>query len=155
MATNFEYAQLSGRAYDALLPANRTPVPLGWEEIISPISTFYGFSGGAYFKASTNEVVISYTGTNENADWIFANPQLTAGVMSPHISAAVALYQDIKAMPQFAGGTVKYSFTGHSLGAGLASLMAMFFDKPAFVFDPAPFKNSTYSASIRVSIAMQ
>ena len=79
MATNFEYAQLSGRVYAAEFTENRTPVPIGWEEIRPPVSTFYGFSGGAYFKASTNEIVISYTGTNEKADWIFANPQLTVG----------------------------------------------------------------------------
>ncbi len=31
------------------------------------------------------------------------------------------------------------TFTGHSLGGGLASLMGIFFNKPAVIFDPAPF----------------
>ena len=31
------------------------------------------------------------------------------------------------------------SFTGHSLGGGLASLMAVYFNKSATTFDPAPF----------------
>ncbi|MEB1262594.1 hemolysin, partial [Xanthomonas campestris pv. campestris] len=39
----------------------------------------------------------------------------------------------------------KTSFTGHSLGGGLASLMAVYFDKKAIVFDQAPFELSAAS----------
>ena len=38
------------------------------------------------------------------------------------------------------------SFTGHSLGGGLASIMAVFFNKNATVFDLAPFKNSVINS---------
>ena len=38
--------------------------------------------------------------------------------------------------------------TGHSLGGGLASLMAVFFDRPATVFDEAPFEMSADSKDI-------
>lgn len=42
------------------------------------------------------------------------------------------------------------SFTGHSLGGGLAALMAMFFDKQAVTFDPAPFRKTIESKTTLV-----
>ncbi len=47
----------------------------------------------------------------------------------------MSFYEDIKARY----GT-NISFTGHSLGGGIASLMAVFFNKQATVFDEAPFQ---------------
>lgn len=37
------------------------------------------------------------------------------------------------------GVAADISFTGHSLGGGLASLMSVWFDRPSIVFAPAPF----------------
>ena len=37
---------------------------------------------------------------------------------------------------------MRFQFTGHSLGGGLASLMAVWFDRQAHVFAPAPFQAS-------------
>ena len=44
------------------------------------------------------------------------------------------------------------SFTGHSLGGGLASLMAVFFGGTATTFDQAPFRNS---ASVAVATTLK
>jgi Ca2+-binding RTX toxin-like protein len=38
------------------------------------------------------------------------------------------------------GAGFQYTFTGHSLGGGLAALMGAFFNKIAVTFDPAPFR---------------
>ncbi|MDO9179956.1 MAG: hypothetical protein Q7U16_16795 [Agitococcus sp.] len=43
---------------------------------------------------------------------------------------------------------LQVSFTGHSLGGGLASLMSVYFNKPAVVFDEAPFKKSADSSIV-------
>jgi hypothetical protein len=47
------------------------------------------------------------------------------------------------------------SFTGHSLGGGLASLMAVFFDKPATVFDQAPFALAAISPVVLAYVGEQ
>ena len=63
MATELEYAELSNRVYQRT-DENRTPVPDAWTELRwLPDLAYSGFSAGVYQKG--NEIVISYTGTNE------------------------------------------------------------------------------------------
>ncbi|OZA23860.1 MAG: hypothetical protein B7X93_11840, partial [Hydrogenophilales bacterium 17-61-9] len=81
-----------------------------------------------------SEIVISFTGTNDAAD--VANWTIGLGLPMPQIFAAVDYYFACKAAHPGANIT----FTGHSLGGGLASLMAVYFDKQATVFDEAPFQ---------------
>ncbi len=136
MATTLEYAQLSGRVYRRT-DENRTPVPTAWTELSwNPGSELSGFSAGVYKKG--NEIVISYTGTNEKqiVDFVTANLPIGVSLPSAQVVEAMLLYvQTRQAYP-----TANISFTGHSLGAGLASMMAVFFDRPATVFDAAPFE---------------
>ena len=40
------------------------------------------------------------------------------------------------------------TFTGHSLGGGLAATMAVWFNRPAIVFDPAPSESAARSISL-------
>jgi hypothetical protein len=68
------------------------------------------------------------------------------GSYSPQLSQAAAFYQEIKA----AHPDATISFTGHSLGGGLAALMGVFFDKEAVTFDPAPFRNAASLANMAV-----
>lgn len=131
--TNIDYELLATRVYDAS-GTNRTPVPEGWTE--RPWQKDYlatGFSAGAYQKG--NEIVIAYAGTNQINDWLTGN-SAALGLPAPQIFDAMRFYLDIKA----ANPGASISFTGHSLGGGLASLMAVFFNKPAVVFDEAPFQ---------------
>lgn len=138
MTTLLDYAQLSSRVYNRT-QVNRTPVPEGWTEITwltdDPVS---GFSAGAYRNGDGSEIVISFTGSNEKlvADFGLANIPAGVGLSSAQITQAAAFALDIMA----ANPGAKITFTGHSLGGGLASVMAVFFDKAATIFDPAPFQ---------------
>jgi VCBS repeat-containing protein len=136
MPTPFEYAQLALRVYQND-DANRISIPDGWiEAIYFPNDALTGFSGGIYYKAATNEVVVSYTGTDfASVDWV-SNFGLGAGLPEGQISRTVALYQAAK--QQFPGASI--TFTGHSLGGGLASIMSVFFAKSAAVYAEAPFE---------------
>jgi Ca2+-binding RTX toxin-like protein len=133
MPTDQEYAQLSARAY-AASQVNRVPIPEGWTELEWIPDRSYGFSAGVYRKS--NDIVIAYTGTNEGADWGWANIICAGGGPSPQVTEAMLLYVTTKRENPDADIT----FTGHSLGGGLASMLAVFFDRPATVFDHAPFE---------------
>lgn len=136
MATLTDYAQISGRVYQRT-DENRMHVPAGFTEIQwlrdDPIT---GFSAGVYKKG--NEIVIGFTGTNEglSLDFLLANIPAGAGLSSAQITQATTLVLDVIAANP--GATI--SFTGHSLGGGLASVMAILFNKDAAIFDPAPFE---------------
>lgn len=140
MATLNEYAQMAGRVYNRT-DENRLDAPTnsGWKELNwledDPIT---GFSVGSYLKG--DEMVISFTGTNESMikDFVKANIPAGFGLGSVQIVQAMHYTQQMRLLYP---GT-KLSFTGHSLGGGLASVMAVFFNKPATVFDPAPFQLS-------------
>jgi hypothetical protein len=81
-------------------------------------------------------VVIAYAGTNQSIDWL-SNFMAGSGVLpAPQVFDAMRIYLEVKA----ANPGANISFTGHSLGGGLASLMSVFFDIPAVVFDEAPFQ---------------
>ncbi len=132
--TELELMWLASNVYNSS-GINSLPKPNGWTEIAySPDYNFSGFSAGAYKNG--NQIVISYTGTNDKVDWLYGNSAATGLLPSQQVYEAMRFFLDIKA----ANPGATFSFTGHSLGGGLASLMAVFFDKPATVFDEAPFQ---------------
>ena len=137
MPSDPQYAQLATRVY-ARTQANRTPVPNGWTELQwIPDRAFSGFSAGVYKDGS--DIVISYTGTNERkiADTLVGNlPAATGTFPSLQVWEAMQLYLEVQA----ANPGANVTFTGHSLGGGLAAMMAVFFDRRAVVFDAAPFE---------------
>ncbi|MFH2210689.1 MAG: VCBS domain-containing protein [Pseudomonadota bacterium] len=142
MPTSPEYAMMAGNVYRASRDENnRVPVPFGWKPIDGSyeVNTHTGFEAIAYKRNGTNEIVISYAGTdpNELPDWI-NNVQMGVGLKSTQLLQAADFYQKIKQSNPGADIT----FTGHSLGGGLAGLMGVFFNKHAEVFDPAPFRQS-------------
>ncbi|MFN8750717.1 MAG: lipase family protein, partial [Betaproteobacteria bacterium] len=71
-------------------------------------------------------------------------PAASGLTLAAQVVDAARFYLDVR--KTYPGADV--SFTGHSLGGGLASLMAVFFDKPAHVFDQAPFEATAKSASV-------
>ena len=139
MTTVYEAVRLSASVYSKT-PAEQITEGPDWERLeYYPDFAVTGFSAGVFRKRGTNEIVIAYTGTNELqvADYAFGNIPAADGNYSFQVESAMRLYMRTKATY---GSNI--SFTGHSLGGGLASLMAIYFDRPATVFAPAPFKNS-------------
>jgi VCBS repeat-containing protein len=137
MASKEEFSQLSLYVYDINPDANQDNRPLeppGWERLEYHSDRLDGFSYGVFRRIGTTEVVVAYAGTNSGIDWI-ANVKNGIGLSSTQTTAAALAYLDAK---QKYGSNI--SLTGHSLGGGLASVMAVWFDRPATVFDEAPFQ---------------
>ena len=133
-------AQLAAAAYRHTSLANRIPAPNGWIEVAaypagSPtIGDGWGLSVSA-FRGPGNQIVIAYTGTNDWKDWPGGNVPAGLGIYSPQVQRALEFYVEVRRT----FGT-DITFTGHSLGAGLASLASVFFDRPSVTFDSAPFE---------------
>ncbi len=132
MPTTLQYMQFSLGVY-AASDRNSIDSPADWPRTAWLPDQPSGFSAGCYVNG--NEMVISYTGTNDVLD--MANWGIGLGAPLPQIFEAVDFYFACKATHPEA---TNITFTGHSLGGGLASLMAVYFDKQATVFDEAPFQ---------------
>ena len=137
MADRYDYALLSGWAY------YRTPInqfengTLGWTEVARfpggdiPDDPATGFSAAAYKKG--NEIVIAFAGTNELIkDFSIANVPAGLGLFSPQVAQAMTFALDV--MLDNPGASI--SFTGHSLGSGLAYLA-----EPLLNFERSPIFN--------------
>ena len=145
MATELEYTQFALRVYDASVN-NKIGMPTGWSQIDWLPDQGSGFSAGVYKKDTTNEIVIAYAGANDLMDVL--NWSATA-FPATQVFAAMSYYLAFKnAYP-----TADISFTGHSLGGGLASLMAVFFDKRATVFDEMPSQIAALNPSVYLTAA--
>ncbi len=146
MATEIEYALMAGRVYQSTrLEINWFPdlLSFGWAEQLEERQSLTSGFEATYFTKGT-EIVISFAGTGSNVDW-WANAGGFFGVTSSQLVQAANYYLQVKKASPL-GTTI--SFTGHSLGGGLASLMAVFFGESAVTFDQAPFRNS---ASVAVA----
>jgi hypothetical protein len=148
MDATLVYALLSGHAYGAKVQVrssnNTVPLPQDWIELeaLRDLNSGTGYMARVYQNALTQDVVIAYGGTTyeDGLDWPFGNiPGGIGQSLAPQILDAAKLY--LRVRDQLPAGT-SISFTGHSLGGGLASLMSVFFDRPATVFDSAPFRLS-------------
>jgi Ca2+-binding RTX toxin-like protein len=148
MATTSENALFAANVYgnkvEVRSAQNTLPIPDGWTPIAKLVLQD-GFMATAYQRDS--EIVIAYAGTTDEnlLDWLTGNaPAATAATLALQVMDAAKFYLDVKA----ANPNASVSFTGHSLGGGLASLMAVYFDRPATVFDEAPFQKSADSATV-------
>ena len=91
-----------------------------------------GFEARVFSDGS--ETVIAYAGTDV-ASWdLLANVELATGSYSEQLERAALVYASVRQSTN-----QRISFTGHSLGGGLAALMAVYFDQSAVTFDQAPF----------------
>ena len=101
--------------------------------------------------------VLSFAGTNPNDGVLPPGPDNTAniglatGVGSVQLLQAAEYYLQVQAANP--GATI--SFTGHSLGGGLAALMGVFFGKRAVTFDQAPFADSAELNLLTSNVAVQ
>lgn len=142
MPTPLQYMQFSLGVY-AASDRNSIDLPTGWTSHDWQPDMSDGFSAGTFVNDS--EVVISYTGTNGLGD--VANWFIGAGFGLSQLYLAVDYYFNAKA--QY-GDNI--TFTGHSLGAGLASIMAIYFDKEAVVFDEAPFQIAALNPIVTAAV---
>ena len=139
----FENMQFSAKVYKAS-KENMLDAPNGWTLKDWVPDRFNGFSAGYFVSDSGNDIVIAYTGTNDRvADPL--NWTAGLGLPVPQIFDALDYYFEVR---QKYPEATNISFTGHSLGGGLASLMAVFLDRPAMVFDQAPFQLAAISPAV-------
>ena len=130
MPSTLDYALMAGASYvDTRGLTNRFPVPENWVSFKHESGTS-GFEAISFVKGT--EIVISFAGTGSNVDW-WANAGGFFGVTTEQLRQAADYYLQVQAANP--GATI--SLTGHSLGGGLASLIAVFFDESAVTFDQA------------------
>lgn len=148
MVTEIEYALMAGHAYRTTRnEINWIPAPQGWSPFFpvpDPASPSFPTSGG--FEAVSfqrgSEIVISYAGTDPTSlTDLWTNIVIATGFVAEQLEQAALYYMQVKA----ANPSATISFTGHSLGGGLAALMGVMFDEPAVTFNQAPFSNSASS----------
>lgn len=135
MATTQEYALLSLYVYKAKEDKNRPNLPSGWTRLEYQPDNSLGLSYGVFKRDATGEIVLAFSGTNNNAGDFQSDLAGPIGLPAWQISNAALAYQQTK---EKYGSNITLS--GHSLGGGLASVMATWFNRPAVVFDQAPFQ---------------
>ncbi len=146
MTTIIDYALMAGASYRDTRPdTNKFPIPVGWNMVSrNPQDDATGFEAAVFGNGTTlagsNEIVISYAGTYDKdiSGDIAADAALGLGGASMQLLQAAEYYMQIKA----ANPEAVITLTGHSLGGGLASLVAVFFNETAKTFDQAPFRNA-------------
>ncbi len=161
MATLFELdcALMAGASYiSTRKPLNQFPVPDGWSELlVERAAKPSGFEATCFTKG--NDLVISFAGTyldvipgTTNGSWLglavdlVADVALATGNICDQLRQAADYYLEIKAS---APAGTKITLTGHSLGGGLASLIAVMFGETAITFDQAPFLSSALTVVTR------
>ncbi len=142
--SDLEYAVISGASYISSRSRVNTISPGEFEIVGQMIDDSSGFEGYAFRKGS--DIVIGYAGTYDKdiLGDIISDLALGSGFDSEQLFLAAKLYIETKRL--YPNDNI--TFSGHSLGGGLASIMAVFFELPAVVFDQAPFR-----ASVSISTA--
>lgn len=169
MPTALDYAALSAHIYNDQRGGgpqgtlNKLTLPPGWQNLenlgfagaalnFNPFS----FTAGAYVN-SAGEIVISYKGTDfltqfEGRSWntvadLLADVGLATTIRNFNIGQQLYASSYFLAVKDWAAlngyDASKISFTGHSLGGGLASNMAVWFDRSATTFAEGPFEIGT------------
>lgn len=145
MVTVNEAAQLSLYVYNIQRDAEQDNRPLlpstDWVRLEYQPDNSLGFSYGVFQNTATHEIVVSFTGSNEKlaVDFLGTNIPAGLGLSGLQINQAAAVANRII---NAYGAQNHVTFTGHSLGGGLASVMAVWFNRGAVVFDPAPFEST-------------
>ena len=150
--TALDYAHLSRCAY----ADKKCALPEGWEQIAPADLPDYeifvsesifndgrsGFHAAIFYNQSMGEWVLGFEGTGSRRDWktnvfqalapeLIDRQYLLAGILSRLLNEQVSRKGD------------NLTFTGHSLGGGLASMASMTTGKPATTFNAAGLRKAT------------
>lgn len=142
-------------AFNAYRPTSANDIDLseqGWiiDTEISLPERGDGFDATVYRNG--NQIVIAFRGTDgpSLADWD-DNFLIGKGEFSAQVQHAIETVADV--LIKYPGRDIQ--FTGHSSGGGLASIMAVFFDRPAYVFAPAPFQFSATNLRVDIDLNLE
>lgn len=142
--TRSDYALLSEHVYEAGQVNTLNLQGAGWEQVQDLFIEEDGFYGAVYKKGDQYVVAFRRTDTIL-AEHLSTNPAGALGFHTRQIELAldlVAMLQIHKSQQQEPVDLGNVTFTGHSLGGGLAGVMAILFDRPATTFAAAPFEFS-------------
>lgn len=136
---------------DPLMYDEQPDLPQGYEEVdpgelgIDPalLSDEHGMQAGIY-RTPDGGYVLAYRGSDENTDWV-TNVRQGVGLPDPQYEQAMQL---AAAVDEASGGDV--TFTGHSLGGGLAAAAAMATGQPAVTFDAAGVHDNTAARAAEI-----
>jgi len=138
---DYQFAQLSDCAYDDHVQVCSQdweavdPSTLGLDD---SLFNHGSFSATLFYNAQTDEYVVAYRGTDDAGDWK-DNVLQSGGDVTDQYQRAVDLAIAVqKALPN-----ETLSFTGHSLGGGLATAAALSVNAPARVFNPSALHPKT------------
>jgi RTX calcium-binding nonapeptide repeat (4 copies) len=143
MITDQEYALLANDTYKAN-PANLVTLPVDWARVLIPgiADLGFGFSASVYKKGT--EYVVAFRGSDgtlKAVDMAVANAPGVTGFFDKQIQLALVVIAKLQKQEGLTN-LDSVSFTGHSLGGGLASVVGTFFNCKAVTFEEAPFENS-------------
>ncbi|WP_186400864.1 calcium-binding protein [Stappia sp. P2PMeth1] len=129
---NYRIENYEGYSWNKSLDAQST---IGLDSNNQPID-LNGFGARTFSSGNGGEVVISFRGTDNwwSGDFV-ANAQIAAGDVGNQLLHAVSYVERVISSGVSINDIV---FTGHSLGGGLASAMSALYDRPSYIFDPAP-----------------
>ncbi|MCL3820368.1 Mbeg1-like protein [Aeromicrobium wangtongii] len=134
--------QLSDLAYGV----GDKELPPGWE-VVEQHPGSDGFSATVFRNPTSNEIVISYRGTNPDELKDIRDDALNAANLpTSQARQAIELAQRVKADPRFAGTDISY--TGHSLGGSLASTASIATGDPATTFNAAGVGAGNYKRAL-------
>ncbi|GAB1715798.1 MAG: hypothetical protein NTAFB05_08400 [Nitrobacter sp.] len=152
MKTETKYALLSDFVYSRNGDGTAQNVAFNIPDLISGatlVRNSGSLSSGLYAEAWSidGKIVIVFRGTDFNAP---DNKDITTDValalgspQNAQLQDAIAFVEAVKV--DQGNNSSNFVFAGHSLGGGLAALMAAKYGKEAYVYAPAPFKATSDS----------
>jgi len=130
--SGIEYALLSGIADSKIRSTNNQfPVPDGYAIYQELPQNKSGLDAVAYSNGT--KIVIAFGSTENTLKDKITDCALGSGGWTLQLLQAAEFYMDIKSKNQSA----EITFTGYSLGGGLATLLAVLFNEKAVVFNPS------------------
>jgi len=107
--------------------------PAGWRPILRSPGVdgcnVNGFYAVAYQNDQTKEVVIAYRGSDDAADWRYADKDIVSGKVPEQYAAAKNFAEEVLKQAKVENPNLRedqITHVGHSLGGALAGLMAVY-----------------------------